>query len=936
MTPKPAHGVAAVPSRNALRVLRRLALAGSTVGSFCTVAAITYDVHRRVRIAERIVENKRALQTSAPNYDATSASKRLCRMMEAAEAGEFMSLESWQEEERKFRKSQGFQPEYNVKSDLDKQLSTAATEQEQLVAVSQTRAPTNSEQPTESIHSPANQTIPKYADGKEFPVLTPVTDARSKYTISPPSPTADPTTPSHGQGMSIQEDVSVSGQIQDLLNRNRPIDAAEVFLGAHPASVQGISSGRRELATQTFYINCKQNNVFMARSIFNRLNDIDTVSPTMWKVLLVALARNGSVESVATLYTQFMHKFQLPDDLVDIVLRSLIESRRLTTAKWVLLRNLRVDRDCGLCGAYLQGLWKKTRSIELLNGQFRKLLIMFPRFGKTPTEKLFNPLVKAYVEFGRAADAEALVHEMVNTYEVPLGCRTKGLLVYAKALDCDWEAVEAGFEEMHELNLTDSKRDFTQIFDRIFLEYWVTHTGTEIRDFLYRYIDRFRIVPDRVLYKHILEAFVEKGNTDMIAEFSQLAKERLWTSRLNHDEFLELLRDRRQALEDSPVGFWNMLQVAREEHGRAAATQQVLGYDQRSFPLATVNKMPKSQASLPWYERTLKAMTPSKPVDQYQKLHKQMTHYMHVGKMHEALRCYQNAKNAQFQVKQLHVELAVIATLLEDGLSAARELIETEWKSIRHLIRFFPVFFRQITDADPSAEGELIKSAVLRFYELCWSSKKMMVKHHITAATSRRLIIRKQPELAIDVLTAVYTSRYRRVVKFDAVCMKMFLRAFASVGNLAGVRWCMLTSLSRGSALSRDFVVEVRRLMVALERDSAPGELAEEATERAKQLRYLNHIADILERKCNGESEAWGVKTDLAVKKSYRRMLKRPLDHTRLYNQSEIQRTIEEWDEEYELEGVLGRIDIEPKSILARWNEPYCLGQKTSSMTEWH
>ncbi|KAJ6155713.1 hypothetical protein N7470_006279 [Penicillium chermesinum] len=89
-----------VPSRNALRVLRQLALTGGTVGSFCTFAAVSYDIHRRTRIAEQIIENKRTLRTSAPNYDATASARRITRMREAAEAGEFMgsaSLKSQQD-----------------------------------------------------------------------------------------------------------------------------------------------------------------------------------------------------------------------------------------------------------------------------------------------------------------------------------------------------------------------------------------------------------------------------------------------------------------------------------------------------------------------------------------------------------------------------------------------------------------------------------------------------------------------------------------------------------------------------------------------------------------------------------------------------------------------------------------------------------------------
>ncbi|KAF5863087.1 hypothetical protein ETB97_010657 [Aspergillus alliaceus] len=925
MITKPSHGTSAVPSRNALRVLRRLALAGSTVGSFCTVAAITYDVHRRVRVAERIIENKRALQTSAPNYDATYAARRLARMMEVAEAGEFISMDAFKEEDRKSQQAQSLHVGAGEVGHSD-----GRTESFQDT--------TQAEAFLETTHSGMNgATNLKRHTGKlpgkcDFipPEYTRPTDNlnRPNYAIDKPAPLSDAAVSTPGTATLAEGENSIPKQMQDLLDRGRPIDAAQLFLDAHPASLNGISSDRRELAVQAFYVNCKEENVYIARNIFERLEEVDKVSPRLWKVLVFALAKKGSIESAATIYTRYMHKFQVSPDMVDVVLRCLLESHRLTTAKWFLFRNLQVDRDCGLCGAYLAGLWRKTRSIELLNGQLKKILTMLPRLGKDPSDKLFNPVVKAYVEFGRLADAEALVEDMITTYELPLRCRTKGLLVYGKALMCDWEGVEAGLQEMHDLNLTSRRRDFTPIFDRIFLEYWVSHTGHEIRDFIMRYIDKFNIVPDRVLYKHVLEAFVEKGDKEMISEFTRTARERGWKVPINEQEFLDMLRVRRLALEGAPVGFWQMLQAARVKYGQAAASQQILGYDQRSFPIPEVNTMPFTQSPLPWYQRTLQDVTPSKPVDQYQKLHKQMTHYMHVGKMTEALKCFQNAKNARFQFKQLHIELAAIATLLEHGLSEARALIEAEWRSIRHLIRFFPQFFRQIMEVDSATEAELIKMAVLRFYQLCWSNKRMIVKHHITVATSRRLITQNKPETAIDLLATVYKSRYRHTLTFDGVCIKMFLRAFAAIDNIPGIRWCILTGLARGSALNHDLVVEVNRIMGVLKRKFNPDTLpAREASKTTEQLQYLARIADMLEKKSRGDPALWELKSNPNVKRSFRRMLKRSLDERRLYKETDIQETIEAWDEEYELEVLLGPIDIHPKSIAARWNERVVLGQ---------
>ncbi|KAL2813313.1 squalene epoxidase-domain-containing protein [Aspergillus cavernicola] len=961
MTPGPVNGPPAIPSRNALRVLRRLALAGSTVGSFCTVAAITYDVHRRVSVAERIVENKRALQTSAPRYDATSAARRLSRMMEAAEAGEFRGLEAWKEEERKFRQSQAFQPQAfqaqydtNRPHDQDSHAFTMSTAETSTTAGFTSRTAASPE--AAGLESKQRMSISSDWNAFHPPRPTLAAATREKYAIRQSDPDMDTPTVEDSLNIAPQEQLTLTDQLRTLVERHRLIDGAQVFLDGHPASLKGISSERRELVLQLFYLNCMRQNVFIARSIFERLEDIDHVSPIMWKILIVALARRGCVESAATIYIRYNRRFKVPHYMVDVVLRCLIESHRLTAAKWLLLRNLTVDRNCGLAGAYLTGLWRKTRNLELLNGQFQKLLVMFSRLNKDLTERLFNPMVKAYVEFGRFSDAEALVHDMTATYRVPLGCRTKGLLIFGKALKGDWTGVEVGLAEMRQLGLTNMENDFLRVFDRIFLEYWPTHTGANIQGFLYRHIDTFNIVPDDVLYKHIMEAIVEKGDEDMLSDFTSMARQRGWKVTFDEDQFLELLHNRRSELENSPVGFWQMLRAAREHNGRAATSRHLLGYDQGSFQPETVTSPDDLEFPMTWYKTTLRELTqPSRPIDQYQKLHNQMFHYMHSGKMAEALECYETAKNAGYEIKQLHFELAAIATLLEHGLVAAQTLLEDEGSRVQRHGRL-PIFVRQIKGVDPSEEAECIKLAIFHFYNLCWWRRDMIVKHHISAATSRSLIASNKPEMALDMLVAVYTSKYGRTTAFDGVCMKMFLRAFAAVDNLAGIRWCMLTAFARDSALNQDFIVELYRVLGVLQRDFdslSPGELpnwrelkktslwrdvkkvprwkeAKEASRRQEQLRYLNFVAHRLGKKCAGQ-DFLDLRGSPPAKKSFRRALQRPMDGIREFRHfATLPQDVEHWDEEYELEKVLGRIDINEESILARWNEASCLEEMPS------
>ncbi|KIW51651.1 hypothetical protein PV05_10351 [Exophiala xenobiotica] len=93
-----------VPSKNALRALRRLALSPPTIivgaiGSICGVATLNYETRRRVHLAEQIVETKRILRSVSSG----TASARLNEMFEAAERGDDFTLQAQHAKKRKKR-----------------------------------------------------------------------------------------------------------------------------------------------------------------------------------------------------------------------------------------------------------------------------------------------------------------------------------------------------------------------------------------------------------------------------------------------------------------------------------------------------------------------------------------------------------------------------------------------------------------------------------------------------------------------------------------------------------------------------------------------------------------------------------------------------------------------------------------------------------------
>lgn len=706
-------------------------------------------------------------------------------------------------------------------------------------------------------------------------------------------------------------------QLQALINEGRPIEAAELFLEMHPAETPGIAAEKRQLAVELFFINCKEENVFIAKSLFSRIHAVDKVTLSMWKALIIGLARKGCIESVATLYLQFQHVFEQPSQLIEIVLRSLIETRRLAAAKWFLYSHIRYDKGCGLAGIFLGGLWKKTRSLDLVEGQYHRLLKLLLRLEKWPTDKLFNPVIRAYIEFGKVGDAEALVDEMRTKYTLPLKCRTMGLLVISKALDCDWVGVQRDLDKMHTLGLTKDQQNFKRIFDRLFLEFWVSHTASEINDFIMRGIDYYGLVPDQVMYEHILEACIEKGNEDMVDSFVQLAYDRRWKVRVEDHEKLEMLRLHRLEAEQTPVGLWNLLQTARVRSRRASASRQIMGYDRASIPNAEVYRMPVTREPIAWYEKTLKDRIPTRPVNEFQRLDVRMSYFMHVGKLAYALKCFYNARDAGLHLKQAHLELAVVATLLLRGLGAAQAAIDEIFNNSLHKLRGYPIFFQQVKAVDTQDVLEPIKLGVFHFYRLCRDMSLSSLKHHVTVVTSRRLILKGRPELALDLLATVYKSRYGRMNKFDGTCMKMFLRAYAALGDLYGVRWCFMTSLARGSALNREMVVESRRVMMALElKFPNPNQTLK------RKFRYLDYAVYLMERKSLGDMRLRGFRSSNAEKRYLRATVSRwARSDSHQFFLPFLARSIRRWDEEYELSLNLGERDRDLRLVAEKWRE---------------
>ncbi|ODH51110.1 hypothetical protein GX48_02722 [Paracoccidioides brasiliensis] len=810
----------AVPSRNALRVLRQLALAGSTIGAIgglCTIGTIAYDIHRRVQVVERIVETKRSLQTSCPNYTAGAGAATVAHMMEAAEAGEFLGLASFKKRSERHKQqtaghedvkidranmyamepqvARGREGEFGIPNgspDAPGQpLRNTLTPSLQLLETGAPQA--NTQEPPQPLFL-LNKYKSKLRGDKEF-----CSEPAYTVSVSPAFREKYQNLPASDPALSVQR----------LLDHHMLDEATLRFLRDVNRGVKADEEARNDIAIHLLYISLHRNRLNLAQKLFYWFEANHKVTPALWEIMMLALWKNGRFETLSTLYLKYAKEFELNPVLLRVVLKSLISSYRLSEAKGVLFKYLGNDVDCGVCGIYLGGLWSRTRSIVLLESQFRKLLDTLTACKIPPTEKLFDPLLVAYVEFGMDGKADLLVKTMRDTYNIPFKTRTLGLVAYGKAVKCDWDGVKDTLAHMYELELsTKDQFRFTQIFHRVFLEFWIANPGHMIRNFVFDAIDN-GLVLDKLLFDQTLKAFIQKGTVEMVEELLQIVKEKGWKLQLERPYFMELLQEARMSARYSPTGLWRMFRASEQKFRYVAASRQVLGYDTISFPINDVENKPISQETEAMWRRAMSLPETSRHIRQFMPLHSQMMYFINAGKPELSLTSFRDASMSGMVMKHFHLDLAVTASILLHGDTRDAKAILEKFDALKAPGKPVPSqFFQTIMQTSEMDEIEAVKMAVFNFYNIR-QQKLMPVKHHAASTVAARLLDIGNNAAVLDMFRTINKSKYAAFAPFDPAAIKFITRSFARMGNFKGVRWAIFTGLKRASAVNRDLCDEI-------------------------------------------------------------------------------------------------------------------------------
>ena len=776
------------------------------------MATISYEVNRRVHIAEQWVESKRNLQAACPKYDSKARMTTMAKMVEAAEAGEFMGLESMK-----------------AKTEIAESAEVPVDHPN----TGGTKPPGDDRSQGASMAFSSNR-LPRPFDapGIDPTHATPQGPSCSKFNL---------------RSRHFRKTSKGPSRAEELFKEGNLIEATHDFVNRQSKE---ISASDKALAVELFYANIQENNISLAREVYYWMKQHDAVTVESWATLIERLSRRRNYNTLSQVYCDYATRFRLPEHLRCKVVKSLVDSYRIREAKDLVFTYLEEDRNCSMCAFYLNELRKKIRNEELVETQFRKILVSFTQLGMRVTDRLFNPILKTYIQAGYFEKAQELAEQMEKTYRMPLGASHLGTLALGMALKSDWEAVDRMFQQIKALGKSrENEKWFRGAFDRIFLEYFLSHSGQEIRDFVFKAIEEYDLVPDHVLFEHIIMAYIQRGDSSMVTELVETARERSWEVCLDKVYLLNCIRTQRLNSEKATMGLWPMFRAAQRKFGRATGSSRVLDFDKSSFPLEDAFKLPHTGEETRWWRKAASVREPTKRIENYNSLEAQMIHHIHAGNLDVALELYQNAKYAGKIVKQVHVRLAVVASVLKNGATEeAKTILEEERNTLLgYNETTTPVLFKLLQDGDSFVNPAMFRRAVFHFYKIL-EERMLPIKHHVLVSLSNKLIKKGNPLYALRLIRRVNNSKYGAEAPFDDAGLKAVSRACGSLGNLQGLRWVILTALKREQFWGRDSLVEIHRVLMYLK--SRVASVSSETREKfTQELSYLQYLMESLERK---------------------------------------------------------------------------------------
>ncbi|KAI9691434.1 MAG: hypothetical protein M1822_007505 [Bathelium mastoideum] len=518
-------------------------------------------------------------------------------------------------------------------------------------------------------------------------------------------------------------------------------------------------------------------------------------------------------------------------------------------SEWVLSEDL-----VHACNAVLQRVWRETSNFQLALGLYTDLQQSALKHGSLPVST-YNCWLMICYKSGRGDEARRCLEDLQSNDGPGADIVSFAQIMHSQAMEGHWPAVEMMLARLHASGQMSSfSRECYYTFGDIFREFLRTFGILRGWDFITKVIEEFGMEPSVRLSNILLERCVWERQWSIPAAWSRWLVDHGFTFHFNALTVLRmmdcfLIRHRPQWRQ-----FVRMVYLLRATRKGLVTTQlwrnitEAIAFDARKQiwpldstgspdssiwkswvegPLAVLEQRLQTLPSV-WHvaadESGLSGVTAQGYCQQDQPdarlrhrfsssvLDHKMILAVSLHKPAEAVEIFRHSlSSAGLQHSKSSLSIAVDASLRanEGYAGPAHDLLQevaAAGVDITPASQHFLLQRLRTHRLDHSPP--LLTQMVLDFYKSLAALGKHP-KHHICVAAAKHLIVCGRPEGGIELLEMIFHSLYTERTPMDIVAMSIFVKGYARLGHLKGIKWVVDKVLSEGMRIDVMFCHEL-------------------------------------------------------------------------------------------------------------------------------
>ncbi|OCK80797.1 hypothetical protein K432DRAFT_392744 [Lepidopterella palustris CBS 459.81] len=498
----------------------------------------------------------------------------------------------------------------------------------------------------------------------------------------------------------------------------------------------------------------------------------------------------------------------------------------------------------------LRRCWKETKNMNTVEYILRSILAHGGHQG--PPLKLNDDMLYIRAEAG-LVDQKLMASSDTSLKSSKQDLNTLGNAMLAHAVNFNWPAVDLLLEQGHEHGVLSVASNFcSRYFNPILREYCRHHDSRQVQRFVIRAIETYRIVPNQMTMDYVLQALIKDFRVSAFPDWMCDLRSMGFDLQINGWSVFNMVK--RFLLEHRPKQKIIMGMAIRiyqhDEHLLSKELYSVVK-DSIAFELSIPPNYQDKSGVDPDLERNLEM------VQRWSEKAPALSHRKSIlsemgmklalvqGRNEAILDAYKKSLDAGLADYDVAMEVAVEAGLRmnQGDPAASMEVIRRAKKLGLDVQRASaPLLFHHM--ANSKSEPEEIHAAVMDSYR-AMEEHKLPPKHYIAVSAANHLLNRLKPRQAIQLLSEVYVSKWARDMPLDITAMTVFLRGYALMRNLNGIKWVVDTVLEKDMRLDKIFIRNLqqsrkpfrRELKHERDEDGTPAE-----KEEAINLRFIHWI----------------------------------------------------------------------------------------------